>query len=94
VAADRFQVTELKLSEEAIEWRQTDDHIVALDIASTEYFALNGSGAHLWRLLLKGTTLAELSEELVELYGIEKSSADEDVQTFLSQLSERGLLSS
>jgi hypothetical protein len=46
----------------------------------------------MWNALADGTTKEELAASLVDEYGIDAGTASEDVDAFLADLKERGLL--
>jgi hypothetical protein len=83
---------ELRLREDAIEWREVEGEIVALDLESSEYIAVNRTGAAIWPLLAEGARRDELAARLVGEYGIDEDSAARDVDAFVKTLSERELL--
>jgi hypothetical protein len=82
----------MRLRDEFIEWRHVDGEIVALDRPAGEYFAVTGSGALLWPLLLAGTTQVALVDALVERFDVERGPASKDVDRFVDALAVRGLL--
>ena len=82
----------LKLRSDDLEWREIDGEVVALDTRRAEYLAVDGSGAALWRALQAGTTHGQLVESLVERYAIDAARAAADVDAFIAQLRDRGLL--
>ena len=84
----------LSLREQDLDWREIADEIVALDAQGSEYLAVRGSGAILWRLLAESTTRDGLIQALVETYDIDPTRAGDDVNEFLATLNERGLLNS
>jgi hypothetical protein len=84
----------VKLRAEAVEWRQVEGEIVALDLDSSEYLAINSSGTAIWPLLVDGATREQLAAHLAGEFGIERAVAERDVGAFLHVLSERGLLES
>lgn len=47
---------------------------------------LNDTGVFMWKLLEKGSSLDELTEKIVEEYGIDKPTAQKDVQAFVEKL--------
>jgi hypothetical protein len=83
---------ELRLREGAIEWREVEGEIVALDLDRSEYIAVNRTGAAIWPLLAEGASRDQLSARLVTEYGIDQESAARDVDAFVESLSERDLL--
>jgi coenzyme PQQ synthesis protein D (PqqD) len=82
----------VRLRQGAVEWRAVEDQVMALDLQASQYFAVNRSGAAIWPLLDKGATPAELTERLVTEYGIDRASAERDVEEFLTILTGRDLL--
>lgn len=84
----------VRLREGAVEWREIDGEIVALEVASSTYIAANRSGGILWLRLKDGTTRDELVDELTTRYDVEPAQARTDVAGFLAALTARGLLES
>ena len=85
-------MSELRLRDTDLHWREMDGEIVALEAGSSTYVAANGSGTVLWRALAAGTTRDALAEELVRVYGIDRDRAGADADRFLEALTEQGLL--
>jgi Coenzyme PQQ synthesis protein D (PqqD) len=85
-------VTRLRLSEDAVRWREIDHEVVAVDLVSSSYLTTNESGVRLWRRLADGATADELVDELVEAFGIERERAAADVQSYVDALDARNLL--
>lgn len=83
---------EVRLRAGAVEWREVEGEVVALDLDSSEYLAVNRTGAVIWPLLVEGATREELAARLATSYTIDRSSAERDVDRFLAALSQRGLL--
>ncbi|HYN96791.1 MAG TPA: PqqD family protein [Pilimelia sp.] len=82
----------LKINECAVEWRLVDGEIIALDLASEEYLAVNRTGAALWPLLAAGATEDDLTDQLVRVFDVPAPAASADVATFVAGLRTRGLL--
>jgi hypothetical protein len=80
----------IRLRAESLFWRESGGEIVALDAATSRYFAANPSAAELWRRIRDGATEADLADALRERYGISRAKAD--VTAFVEELSSRGLL--
>jgi Coenzyme PQQ synthesis protein D (PqqD) len=85
-------MAELRLRPEALVWREIDNELVAVDMASSTYLSANRSGALLWQMLAAGTTHAELVEQLADQFGISADRAASDVDAFLQGLDGRELL--
>jgi len=87
-------MSELRLREEDLSWRQIDAEIVAVDVTKSTYLSANESGAVLWSLLVDGATRAELATALQDRYDIDRDRAEADADAFVAALESRGLLRS
>lgn len=84
--------SEIRLRAEGIEWREVDGEIVALDLGSSSYLAANKTATVLWPELVDGTTRESLVKKLVDAYGLDEEAAGRDVDAFVDQLRENGML--
>lgn len=82
----------LKIRPDRVESRLVGNEVVALDLGSSEYLAINPSGAVLWPHLETGSTREELIDALSARFALPRKTAETDVDTFVSQLASRGLL--
>lgn len=82
----------IRLRPGALAWTEVDDHIVALDLAASEYVELNWSAAYILRLLELGAAEAELVGGIQERCGIDAQRAADDVSRFLEVCRERDWL--
>jgi hypothetical protein len=82
----------LKLRAEALHWRRVDEEIVALDLRSSQYLAVNESGTVLWPLLAEGATRERLRDELTQRFALEPAAATTDVDAFVTWLRDARLL--
>jgi hypothetical protein len=85
-------VSQLKLREDALEWREAEGRVIALDLRASEYLALNATGTAVWTALADGAGREALVERLVERFDIDEASATRDLDGFLASLRERELL--
>lgn len=69
-----------------VEWERVDDEIVALDLSSSAYLAVNDTGTVLWPRVAAGTTETALVEELTARFDIDVGRARADVQAFVDRL--------
>jgi coenzyme PQQ synthesis protein D (PqqD) len=83
---------ELRIRRDALEWREVEGEVVALDLRGSEYLAVNRSGALLWRELTRGATRDQLAALLQERFGLDAAAARSDVEAFIDVLSSRDLL--
>jgi Coenzyme PQQ synthesis protein D (PqqD) len=82
----------LRLRADRLHWLETDGEIVALDEAALVYLNANPSAGVLWRLLAEGTTREALVAGLLDEFDVDEPTAGRDVDAFVEELSERGLL--
>jgi hypothetical protein len=82
----------LRIRTDDVDWVEAGDEVIALDHRAAMYLSANSSGAVLWRRLLAGATRLQLVQELTERFAIDSEQAGSDVDRFLYQLSEAGLL--
>jgi hypothetical protein len=75
-----------------LSWRQIEDEVVVLDSRTNLYLSLNGAGALLWQRLVEGAAMPELVGLLQATYGIDEGRATADVDAFVTQLADQGLL--
>ena len=85
-------MTELRLRDADLHWREIDGEIIALEGRGSTYVAANGSGTLLWHALVAGSTREALADELVRAYGIDRSRATADADQFVDALAAQGLL--
>ena len=85
---------EIRLRRTGIEWREVDGEMVALDLESSNYLAVNPTGTTLWPLLVEGATREALMQRLVEAFSVDESQAARDVDAFVEQLADVGILAS
>jgi len=69
-----------------------DDDLVVYDEATREGFILNGTAARIWTLADGSRTQAMLARSIVQAYGIPYREARDDVDEFVSELFQAGLL--
>jgi Coenzyme PQQ synthesis protein D (PqqD) len=81
-----------RLRTNRLSWSETAGEIVVLDLSTSTYLAIKGSGAVLWRALAEGSTFVRLTELLVETYRIDTARARSDVAEFVDELTARGWL--
>lgn len=82
----------LRLRTDAVTWREVDGEVIALGLDSSTYFGTNASGALLWRRLSAGTTREDLVGSLKEAFDLDENRARADVDAFVGDLRQRGLL--
>jgi hypothetical protein len=81
-----------RLRADAVEWRDVEGEVVAIDLRTETYLAVNESGAMLWRMLGAGATLDRLIGVLVGEYGVPREQAVADAEAFIQMLAANDLL--
>jgi hypothetical protein len=81
-----------RLRTEDLTWQELDGEVVVLDLRSSTYFLVNGSGARLWELLADDATLTELAAELRAVYALSDDVAAAHADEFVRSLERTGLL--
>lgn len=77
---------------EHVEWRAIEDEVVVLDLRTELYLSFNASGAVLWCSLAEGATNDELVQRLITGFDVDEEQARADVNEFVEELLERGLV--
>jgi hypothetical protein len=85
-------MSEVRLRVEDLHWREIDGEVIALEARGSTYVAANGAGTLIWNALAAGTTPEALADELMRVYGIDRERATADIEHFLAQLADQGLL--
>lgn len=75
-----------------LEWREVEGEVVALDLRSKTYLAVNRTGAVLWPALMTGATRKELLARLISDFGVSQDEAAGDLDVFLAELAGQDLL--
>jgi len=64
---------------------------IILNLASGQYFGLEGVGNDVWELLQKPTTIQAICAEIQERYDVEAQACAADVTTLIAELLDEGL---
>lgn len=88
--------TRLVIDAEQVAWHEPEDgapgELTVAHLTTSTMLSLNNAGALLFRRLADGATPAELTQALVDGYGVDADQARRDVETFVAALQARGLL--
>ena len=84
--------TELKLRPGAVEWREVDGEVLALDVGAAEYLSVNQTGAAIWKALAAGSDREELEKVLVGTFQVDEEVAVDHLDRFIATLRDRDLL--
>jgi len=72
--------------------RELNGEILLLDLRSSQYFGLTGTGARIWQLVEAGEDAAAITDTLAREFDGDAAIIGEEVAHFLDDLAERGLL--
>jgi hypothetical protein len=78
--------------DDSVSWREIDGEIIALDLRAGTYFSINASGVVLFRSLVEGATRSSLVGALQSECGVSEDIAHRDVDAFISQCRDKGLI--
>ena len=84
----------MRIRADVLEWREVEGEVVALDLRSNTYLAVNRTGAAIWPALMSGADRAELVRRLTQRFGVAEERAAADLDVFLAELAEQDLLES
>jgi hypothetical protein len=73
-------------------WRTLDDETVLILPNSGHYVIINEVGTFIWELIERAMPVKEIEREIVDNYGVTIEQAATDLQTFLNELSHKGLI--
>lgn len=65
---------------------------IILSLVDEVYYGLDGVGARIWELIQEPRTVAFLSQTICDEYDVEADRCANDIETLLTDLSERGLI--
>ncbi len=82
----------IRLRVDGVSSREVDGELVVLDLDASRYLAVGGSGTMLFELLRSPCRRADLVTALVERFEVDEDTARRDVDRFLAELGEAGLL--
>lgn len=85
-------VATVQLRADRLDWRIVDGDVVALDRTTSEYLAVNETGAAIWPALAAGATRGELRDIVTRTFVVAPEVAAADLDRFLAVLEDRGLI--
>jgi len=90
--AGQFDDTPRFRLRDAVDWRDVQGDVVALDVRRAVYLATNDAGAVLWTRLSEGATRRQLVAALLDQFDVVPAAAEADVDSFLRRLEELDLV--
>jgi hypothetical protein len=83
----------MRLRDSGLSSRKVGGEVVVLDLESSQYLTISGSGVLLFELLREEHDLDELVAALLTAFEVDEATAHRDVDAFIADLSDAGLLS-
>jgi PqqD family protein of HPr-rel-A system len=84
--------TEIYRRSDELPFRALGAETVVVNTRSREVHVLNGTGAHIWNLLIEGRSLPELMEALETEFALDPAAARPEVASFVADLVDKGLV--
>lgn len=75
-----------------LSWRTVGDSIVVLDLRTSRYLSVTGSGKLIWEMLAEGATEDEIVAGVLTEYDVEEAVGRSEVLRFLDTLRDKQLL--
>jgi hypothetical protein len=63
-----------------------------LHLLTREYYTLNETATHIWRLLENGASVEEIAFGFSQIFSIDPPAASDQVQVYLNELEAEGLV--
>lgn len=84
--------TTIRLRAADLRWSEHDGEVVVRDERRSMSYTLNHSAALLWVKIAEGAAIPELVDALCTAYGVDASTARQDVDRFVTALEDYSLL--
>lgn len=85
-------MSEYRLRSEELVWSKVGDDVVILELASSTYFTVRGSGTAIIEKLVDGATKEALVDDLTSRFEVDHETAKADVERFLKELIDKDML--
>ncbi|MEM7116769.1 MAG: lasso peptide biosynthesis PqqD family chaperone [Chloroflexota bacterium] len=69
-----------------------EDELVMLNLESSHYYGLEAVGKFIWEQLAQSKTVAQLVDELLAEFKVERETCEQEVLLFLQDLAQEGLI--
>jgi hypothetical protein len=73
-------------------WRDVNNEMVVLNIHSGKYITFNNIGREIWLKITEGNKIAEIVDDIVKDYNIDREKVTEDVKEFIGDLVQKKVL--
>ena len=73
-------------------WSEVGDDVVLLNLASGNYFGLDGVAARIWSLIVAQTSTDEILSTIGHEYEVDLDRARQDLDALVKDLTQEGLI--
>jgi hypothetical protein len=73
-------------------WRSLDDEGLVLNLRTSDYYSLNGTGAFLWARMENGACVEDIAKEFCAEYDVTPAAAAKDIANLIRDLRRLELL--
>ena len=85
--------TRVTLMEDAVDTVLQNGDTVLLHLGTNQYYTLNETGSHIWRLLGKGLSLSEIGQSIESEFEVSPGQAERSVIDLANELVSEKLVS-
>lgn len=85
-------MSEYQLRSDQVVWSKVGEDIVILELASSTYFTVRGSGVAIVERLVEGATEDSLIADVTDRFEVDEETARADVARFLKDLADKDML--
>lgn len=89
---DRLEDAVCPAITQKVAWQSVEEEAVVIDLDARRVMGLNATGSFLWSRMDGKTSVASLSQAVAEAFAVEQERARADVEGFLVQMQQRGLV--
>lgn len=72
--------------------QNVEGELVLLNLQNEQYYGLDSVGSHMWTALIETGTVEGACQKLLEVYEVESTQINNDLETLLNELLQHGLL--
>ena len=71
---------------------ELDGDTVVMSVTQAAYYGMDATAQRIWNLIAQPCRVADLCEQLISDYAVERSACEQDVCAFLTELNKEGLI--
>ena len=72
---------------------ELDGDTVLMSVTQASYYGLDSTGQRIWNMIAQPHRVADLCEQLIADYDVDRSTCEQHVCNFLTELNKEGLIS-